>query len=327
MDSVQNQNSTLNSPHDIIHAAQTQYNWIHIASIVCALVMMGMVLYLRCKQPDVANTIALKLTLWIGLVDILSRIVFLIRVNPSVLNSIVSSMPWAPHLLVYMKYFSTMWFVFLNAAIAFDLHLSFLCRRNNIKFIQRLYCPLTMLASLLLSSPFVVITNIQWNVETQTITVSIDPIIALSLEILCFDLWVLSSILYSVAIMLAVAIHVFISLHFIQENIESMPVDMQDRGRQYTHSVLWILLYPMVLMVCCPADILLSWAFLLRLKTTPYTLMVLQAEAITTGLQGILNLLVFLLNPAVGRSLSPYRIFNTSGGSPPSPNLTGSQQA
>ncbi|KAL1917049.1 uncharacterized protein VTP21DRAFT_5247 [Calcarisporiella thermophila] len=89
-----------------------------------------------------------------------------------------------------------------------------------------------------------------------------------------------------------------------------MPSEMQKRERRFTYSTLRILLYPVVLAICCPAGISYGWIYILQQGFTPSCLIAMQVEAITSGLQGILSLIVFLLNPAVVRALSHYKIFS-----------------
>ncbi|KAL1916127.1 uncharacterized protein VTP21DRAFT_6131 [Calcarisporiella thermophila] len=312
MNIEQNQNRTSESTHNYSYTVQSQYSWLHIISIICALIMMAITIYLRCKRPTISNTISLKLSLWIGLVDVLSRANFLIRVNPSLMNITVSTIPWFPRLLVYTSFFFLMWFAFLSAAIALDLHLSFLCRRVNIKIIQRFYSPLAALVSSIIPLPFLFVGNIYWNPEFQIVYISLERTQAIILETFCYDLWMASAILYSFAVILAVVFRVFKSLHIIRENFESTSVDMQARERQFTYSVLRILLYPMVLLICCPAGIILDWIYYMNPEISPSVMAAMRADAITSGLQGILNLLVFLLNPAVVRALSHYKIFSNS---------------
>ncbi|KAL1916126.1 uncharacterized protein VTP21DRAFT_6130 [Calcarisporiella thermophila] len=310
MDSMQNQNSTLESTH-VIRAVQNHYNWLQITSIACALVMMVIALFLRCKQPTIANTISLKLSLWIGLADVLSRVNFLIRVNPAAMNFIVSQVSWAPRLFSYTSHFFPMWFAFLSAAIALDLHLTVLCRRNNIGPMQRLYCPVATLAGLIINLPFAFVGNIYWDAEIHSIFNSVELAPALAVEILCFDVWMMSTILYSFAVILTVVFHALKSLSAIRKNLGSMSAETQKRERQFIYSLLRILLYPLVLVVCCPVLNFLGWVFFLHQEITHTLLVLMHAEAITSGLQVALNLLVFLLNPAVVRAISRYKIFST----------------
>ncbi|KAL1916124.1 uncharacterized protein VTP21DRAFT_6128 [Calcarisporiella thermophila] len=288
---------------------QNEFYWLNITSLVCAIIMMAMVLFLRYSQPSVANTISLKLSLWIGLVDALSRALFLLRISYHVMDAITPSRPWLARLLLYTVYAFPIWFAFLTVSIAFDLHLSFLCRRKNMKKIQSWYFPVATLASFSLALPIPFVGDSFWDKNSHAIFTYVDATTSYLIEIFCFDIWMISSILYSFGIILAVICRVLTSLRVVRENLRSISAEMEDREKQLILSVLRILLYPTVLVVCQPASLVLNWLFLTNQPLTELGLRTQRAEAITTGMQGLLNLIVFLLNPAVVRALSRYKLF------------------
>ncbi|KAL1918640.1 uncharacterized protein VTP21DRAFT_2662 [Calcarisporiella thermophila] len=277
---------------------------LNIASIVCGGAMMSMVLWLRYVQPNIANTLSFKLSFWIGLADIFYRANFLLRRTWDVLDEFVSEHGNIARVLYWSLYAFPLWFAFLTMSVTFDLHLSFVFRLCNSSRLKRLYLPVSSVAAAVLPIPAAVVGNVWWDREEHRLINDWELDQKIWIELFCLDIWVGLAIAYSFLATIWVLVRLRSELRILTESQSYPNEPAEAKDNNVLHSVVRVLLYPVVLAICMPPTIVKNWLIIKGLLNSPLGISAWYAEAILSGAQGILNLGVFLLNPAVARAFS-----------------------
>ncbi|KAL1918639.1 uncharacterized protein VTP21DRAFT_2661 [Calcarisporiella thermophila] len=287
---------------------------LNILSLVGAGVMMAMVVWLRFTRPEVANTISFRLSFWIGLVDVLYRGSYLLRKSYDLLDPFLPTNVWAARIILWTIYVFPLWFAFLTTAIAFDLHLTFIYRRTDVTKFQVWYFPLSTISSVIITIPILIVGNLHWDLEKHAVLYNWDLPTGSMLEIFCQDLWLGITILYSFVVIISVLVRVRSDLKIIQQSCSPNSVRSPIvHDRPLIQSVLRILLYPVVLVICQPVTIVVNWLFFTGMAFSPLGYRMFEAEAVLNGMQGLLNFVVFLLNPAVVRTIGLHNLFRRRG--------------
>ncbi|KAL1916132.1 uncharacterized protein VTP21DRAFT_6136 [Calcarisporiella thermophila] len=284
---------------------QQEYFALNLASIVCAFSIMAMVVWLRWTQPLIDPLFCLQsVPGHLPCISIrLTQGIFLFRTNYSLMDTLLPSQPLIVRLLLGSIYIFPLWFAFLNVTIALDLHLSFLCRQSNMKRFQRWYLPASFFAAIVLGIPIMLVGTPYWDKELHSVMFDWNFSTSIAIELLCSDIWMAFAIVYAFFIILAVLFQILKDLKAIKVRTQTIQYEFREKEGQLVCSVLRILLYPCVLVICQPATIVVSWLFVTDTAFTKLGSAIRRIEAITNGLQGILNLIVFLINPAVARAL------------------------
>ncbi|KAL1920712.1 uncharacterized protein VTP21DRAFT_1089 [Calcarisporiella thermophila] len=279
---------------------------LNFASIFFALLMMIIVIRLRFVRPSVAGNISFTLSFWIGLADALFRITYLLFMAYDFNDTIPPSSGYFRFLL-WTIYFFPIWFSLLTVSIAFDLQLSFIQGKMIIRQYQKWYLPVSTIVSFAATTPQLFYGNVWWNSEYDYISSDWPYEIDLLSEVLR-SVITFGSIMYSIII-------ICISLHKVFETIRKME---KDRVKKFNNrklelqvivSVMRVLGYPLVLIICMPAETILGILFVTHNRYTPFGDATQTAKNITSGMQGILNFIVFLFNPSFTQSLSGVPFF------------------
>ncbi|KAL1918631.1 uncharacterized protein VTP21DRAFT_2653 [Calcarisporiella thermophila] len=276
---------------------------INIVSIVSGGVIMATVVWLRLTQPDVVNTISFKLSFWIGLADFLYRGFFLLRTNFGLMDKVLPTNHILCRFLFWTIIFFPLWFAFLTTAISFDLHLSFLHRRGDMLKFQRWYFPISTALSVIIPFPALVIGDVYWDTKQHRFYTNWGMGSEFLFNILANNLWMCLAIAYSIAIIITVMVRVLRDLIDLKKNRHIIRPEARFQERRLIFHVLRISLYPLVLIICQPASSVLGWLQATNSVDFAIYSQTFKVVAITTGIQGILNLIVFLLNPAVASAL------------------------
>ncbi|KAL1924616.1 uncharacterized protein VTP21DRAFT_4270 [Calcarisporiella thermophila] len=276
---------------------------INVFSIICGLLMMIIVVWLRYSHPDVANTISFKLSFWIGFVDVLWRTEFILFKSNEIFDPIAGQDHWIPRLFLWLQHFLRIWAVLPSVCIAFDLQLTFIHGRKNLKRIQRWYIPFTFAFALLATLIYLTRNKVAYDKEKLGISsnTSLENIIIT--KALSMTLGIGLSILYSLIVVLMVLVKVFLLIRYIKRT-QNLSKETRQKQTQIITSVLRVLLYPVVLIITQPTGIAIDWIG--TLTTNPYLPAFIKVREIDNVLQssiGIFNFLVFLLNPALHRAL------------------------
>ncbi|KAL1915989.1 uncharacterized protein VTP21DRAFT_5993 [Calcarisporiella thermophila] len=279
---------------------------INILSAICGFLMMVIVVWLRRTQPDVANTISFKLSFWIGLVDMLWRTEFIISKSDELLNPIAGRDHWVAHLFLWVISFLRLWAVLPTICIAIDLQLSFIHHRKDMKRIQRWYIPGMFIFTFLVTLIYLTRNKVMYdNVKFQFIS-NASPLNLILTKALCMTLWMSLSVLYSIVVVIMVLIRALQATRNLKRTL-NISEEVRAEEMQLINSVLRIMLYPVVHIITLPSGIVLEWV---TLTTTDPNFHILskarEVDNILQGSIGILNFLVFLLNPALHRALKRF---------------------
>ncbi|KAL1920703.1 uncharacterized protein VTP21DRAFT_1080 [Calcarisporiella thermophila] len=280
---------------------------LNLVSIVFAVMMMGIVVWLRIMRPKVSNNISFTLSFWIGLADALYRAFYLLFMAHDFNDSVLPSNNWLCRILLWSFFFFPIWFSLLTVSIAFDLQLSFIHEKLIIRQYQGWYLPISTIVAFAVTTPQLFYRKAWWNIEYKYISTDWPYETELALNIVQSSI-ILASILYSIII-------IIISLHKVFETIRKMEKDRVKKFEnrkielQVIVSVIRVLGYPLVLIICLPATSILALLYATHSRFTPVGDATLVAQNITAGMQGILNFIVFLFNPSLTQSLSNVPFF------------------
>ncbi|KAL1925177.1 uncharacterized protein VTP21DRAFT_60 [Calcarisporiella thermophila] len=130
--------------------------------------------------------------------------------------------------------------------------------------------------------------------------------------IVIFNVVVIGCILYSFTVIFACVIRVY-QMIFKAKRDKALPIE-EDRTRErlLMLSAVRLLGYPLVLIITMPAECILSIVYYTRTRETSFGNSATRAKAVLTGMQGVLNLIIFLFNPAFTSALSNFSIFKNT---------------
>ncbi|KAJ1980129.1 hypothetical protein H4R35_001239 [Dimargaris xerosporica] len=282
-----------------------------LLSVISGVLIMFIVVLLRLWQPKVARTASFLLSFWIGLSDALYRGTVIVSkqyeyVEQHLSDALVRYLFWS-------EYFYPVWFVLLTVMIAVDLQLTFIHhRRSQNRGFQRYYLPIATLAAFCITMPALFVPDIYWNTEFHGYTWTFGSSTRDSMFVMLgFNVWVALGVIYCAVIV------VIIAYRLVQE-VRSWGASVIDattlapRRSQFTvelhRSVARILLYPLVPIITQTLNVVVDWIpFYSDAANT-----VRRVGTILVSTQGILNLVVFLLNPALHRAISNIRDRNST---------------
>ncbi|KAJ1981389.1 hypothetical protein H4R34_002097 [Dimargaris verticillata] len=282
-----------------------------LLSVVSGVLIMFIVILLRLWQPKVARTASFLLSFWIGLSDALYRGTVIVSKQYEYVEQHLSD--GLVRYLFWSEYFYPVWFVMLTVMIAVDLQLTFIHhRRSQNRSFQRYYLPIATLAAFCITIPALFVPDIYWNTEFHGYTWTFGTNTRDSIFVMLgFNIWVALGVVYCAVIV------VIIAYRLVQE-VRSWGASVLDtttmspRRSQFTvelhRSVARILLYPLVPIITQSLNVVVDWIpFYSDAAST-----VRRVGTILVSTQGILNLVVFLLNPALHRAISNIRDRNST---------------
>ncbi|KAL1916449.1 uncharacterized protein VTP21DRAFT_5640 [Calcarisporiella thermophila] len=271
-------------------------------SILCALTMIILVLYLCNRKPETAKTPSVYLSLWIGLAELLRAVFFILRSLHSTFGRHLVNYPWLVRIFFWSKFSFPLWHAFLTVCIALDLHFTFLLK-TDAKWMQHSYFPLSTFSAIIITIPALAMGSISWEEKRHYFKDSWTFLQRLLFELLGQDLWIALSIVYSLGVIIAVATRVRREMSMHKPGSAELRVIMP---------VLFNALFPVVIIITRPAQIVTVWLYIAGISSGSYFKSTLRAANILSGLTGVLNLFVFLFHPVVRRALqgsnSPYDI-------------------
>ncbi|KAL1914965.1 uncharacterized protein VTP21DRAFT_7670 [Calcarisporiella thermophila] len=270
---------------------------INVLSILCGLSMMALVSWLRRRKPDTTDTASFKLSFWIGLVNALWSTHFLLKSSGDILYSMAETDAWWIRMLAWLSCLFYVWDTALSACVAFNLQLSFIHHRTNLKRIQAWYAPGSFLFSICVTFPWLIKPTC-FNKAGNAFQSELSKEEFVLFYLFFKDLWVGIGILYSTAVIVLVLFHVAREARRLRELKNDM---LYAKELKFTQSVVWILLYPAVLIVTHTFGIIKDFSIRNYDWDTRSTLRMVDKTMISSV--GILNFIVFLLNPAFRRSL------------------------
>ncbi|KAL1918529.1 uncharacterized protein VTP21DRAFT_3189 [Calcarisporiella thermophila] len=287
---------------------------VNVISAICGLVMMIIVAWFRYRQPDVANTVSFKLTFWIGLVDMLWRVEYLLEMSDEIMYPMAGQYNGFLDLLSWAHSFLRIWAAFLTVCIAFDLQLTFIHKKTQINHIQRWYVLASLLAAFALSLVWLIKSHVTFRTDWNAMDVGWPYEEFVLVNTVSVVIWIGLSIFYSLIVVIMVLVRVLkVTREMKQRNISPA---IREKERRLVKSVLRVLLYPVVLIITQPSG--LAADCLTTDPTTPLAMFTISADGFLQGSIGILNLIVFCFNPALHRALErtswwPYKSSSGQG--------------
>ncbi|KAL1917973.1 uncharacterized protein VTP21DRAFT_3239 [Calcarisporiella thermophila] len=273
-------------------------------SAFSGLLMMGMVGYFQRLLPEVINSISFRISFWIGLVDMLWRIEYILVHSDEVMDPFSGKQHWFVRMLGFSGQFLKVWSALLSFCIALDLQLSFIHRRTKLEKIQRCYVPVAFMIAFLANIEWLVYPDVSYRKEWETIVPGWsrrDGILNMALGV---SVWVAAAILYSMFVVVLVLVRVLSETRRLQ-TARDVTEALRIKERALINSVLRIVLYPLVLIVTQPTGLVADWLYTVTSESrSPILRELVKVDAVLVGLIGVLNLIVFLLNPALHRALA-----------------------
>ncbi|KAL1923616.1 uncharacterized protein VTP21DRAFT_8596 [Calcarisporiella thermophila] len=285
---------------------------INLASIVCATLIMILVAFLRYTQPLATCSISFRLSFWIGLADALYRSLYVVWAERDFCDAVIPNNLWFGRIILWSYYFFPMWFSLLTVSIAFDLHLSAFHKHLNVASFQRWYLPLSTLVSFAFSSPLLFYGNLLYNSKLKILILNWPYEIELANTVLV-SVVVFACILYSFTVIFACAIKVFTTISRERREVDLRGEQYRLRERLVMTSMIRLLGYPLVLIICLPAECILLLLYVTKSRNTSFGDSTGKAKAILTGLQGVFNLVIFFFNPTFSSAIREFS-FNKSKG-------------
>ncbi|KAL1923859.1 uncharacterized protein VTP21DRAFT_6894 [Calcarisporiella thermophila] len=192
--------------------------------------------------------------------------------------------------------------------ISFDIQLSFIHARRNLKKVQWWYVPVSTLVSFALAAPYLFYGKLWWNNEKKIFGSNWPTHIVLAMNILHSSV-IFACIFYSITLILTTLGIVLRRLDNMNKGQTTIKSENRERQRKIIQSVVRLLGYPLVLIICMPAGFVLKILYTMGARATPFGDFTNTANTILGGMQGILNLLIFLFNPALSDALANHRYF------------------
>ncbi|KAL1923849.1 uncharacterized protein VTP21DRAFT_8829 [Calcarisporiella thermophila] len=276
---------------------------INVLSALGGLLMMMIVVWFRFTQPDIAKTMSFRLSFWIGFVDMLWRTEYILEYSDEITHPLAGQHHWFIRLLAFARVFLRVWGVLLVFCVAFDLHLSFIRQRPATRRLQRFYTPISFLIAFCVNIPWLVERRLDYITKWETIVPGWDRQESYLIMTFGVTIWIVITILYSTVVVVMVLLRVLTESRKLRK-VQNVTEDLRMREHQLITSVLRVLLYPVVLIITQPTGVILDWIFITTTDSdSPSLKTLVDIDAVLLGLIGILNLIVFLLNPALHRGL------------------------
>ncbi|KAJ1654565.1 hypothetical protein IWQ61_005527 [Dispira simplex] len=272
-----------------------------IMSVIAGTLVMLIVVVLRLRQPNVARTASFILSFWIGLSDALYRGTLVVSKQYEFVESHLSEA--LVRYLFWSEYFYPVWFMFLTVMVGLDLQLTFVHHLINPKKFQPYYFPAATIFAFMITLPALLVPTIYWNRQIHGFSWTFGSALRDNLFIILgFNIWMGMGVLYC-AIIVSIVAHRLISDMRHWSINKSLLIKPSTFSVELHRSVARIMLYPLVPIITQSLNVVVDWLPF----DSPVAERVRQVGSILASTQGILNLTVFLLNPALHRAFSNLR--------------------
>ncbi|KAJ1976527.1 hypothetical protein H4R35_002660 [Dimargaris xerosporica] len=267
-------------------------------SIVCSLASMFIVLWVWHKQPSSKESPSFNLTLWIALADLPLRVNDVLS-NPMTFQGDYPSEASFARFVMWLNFFSSYWYIYLNCMITLDLQLVFFHRLPRQARIRRWYPLLGTAIAFLLAFWYLLLPNPR--VTPNGMLVVGEPgTFAPRFVIVWSNIWMHVGIAYSLVVVIAVCIKVFRSQSRLRRFNQNEPPSAASRA--LIRNTRLILAYPAVLFIVYVPYVLNTWFSSYLTGSFPYYWNI--AYSIIYASQGIFNFIILLFHPVM---LSTYR--------------------
>ncbi|KAJ1925932.1 hypothetical protein IWQ60_004247 [Tieghemiomyces parasiticus] len=301
-------------------------------SVACGLAVVALVLLLYRYKPMLRNVPSIHLSLYIGLADALYRLSALFATYTPFMELTADSQAWL-RICFWVVNFSPIWFIFLTMMISTDLQLTFLHPNIDREPLQKYYLPVATAVPFIISLPSLCVPHIKWFDNPSRFAYSFGTALNNDMfTIFCYDFWIVLGIVHSIVIVVLVVLKLVRGIHYI-ETVHLQPyhdhsstatfptTTLESTGTQDQHchashriaarpaelvrklrqSAIRIVMYPLVPLISQTLQVVslhmsLSQNHSLHLLAT-----------ILVSSQGILNFIVFLVNPAVVETYQQWR--------------------
>ncbi|KAJ1964189.1 hypothetical protein H4R35_007169 [Dimargaris xerosporica] len=267
-------------------------------SILCSLLSILIVLWVWYKQPSSKESPSFNLTLWIGLADFPLRVSDILT-NPLVFMGNYPTDPAFAKFLMWITFFGSFWFIYLNCMITLDLQLVFFHRLPRQARIRRWYPLLGTAIAFFLAFWYLVLPDVRITPDGVLMT-SIPGTVPSNFVIFWTNIWLHVGIVYSLGVVIAVCIKVFRSQSHLNR------FDQGEHSKAMSKALIrntrLIIAYPVVLFVVYVPYVLASWfqSYFPGTFSSYWTL----GTNVVYASQGIFSFIILIFHPVM---LSTYR--------------------
>ncbi|KAJ1984799.1 hypothetical protein H4R34_000419 [Dimargaris verticillata] len=267
-------------------------------SIVCSVASMFIVLWVWHKQPSSKESPSFNLTLWIALADLPLRVNDFLS-NPMTFKGDYPSEASFARFVMWLNFFSSYWYIYLNCMITLDLQLVFFHRLPRQARIRRWYPLLGTAIAFFLAFWYLLLPNPRVT-PNGMLVVGEPKSFAPRFVIVWSNIWMHVGIAYSLIVVIAVCVKVFRSQSRLRRFNQNEPPSAASRA--LIRNTRLILAYPAVLFIVYVPYVLNTWFSSYLTGSFPYYWNI--AYSIIYASQGIFNFIILLFHPVM---LSTYR--------------------
>ncbi|KAJ1955903.1 hypothetical protein IWQ62_005424, partial [Dispira parvispora] len=265
-------------------------------SIFFSLVSVAIILRMWKASPSSKESPSFTLSLWIALSDIPLRVSDMLS-NPMTWNGTVG--PTSSVYLrfsVWLTYFSSFWFLYLNVMIALDLQLVFFHRLPRQARVRRFYPWIGFALAFVLAFWYLILPAPRY-VNGNMISFGEKYSTANRFNLVWTMLWFLVGIVYTVGVVAAVWIKIYISRRRLK-HLETQYRHSDNLSSSVIRNALIIIAYP-VLMAIVFIPFVLASGFQSLIPGKPFTLYWSIATNFLYSSQGLFSFAILLFHPVM----------------------------
>ncbi|KAJ1978423.1 hypothetical protein H4R33_005976 [Dimargaris cristalligena] len=290
-------------------------------SIICSLVSIGIILWVRHKRPASRASPSFSLALWISLADLPLRVIDYLT-NQLTLGYHPPTQASFARFLLWGSSFTTMWFVYLNVMIALDLHLVVFHNLPRQARIRSMYPYLALGFATFISAWYLVLPRVRF-LANASIAVDSNGSAAAAFSILWNMVWLDLAIVYVTAVMVAIFVVLFRNRKKAKPspsksaaldntavdslntqaagstttNLEEAKARAHLQNSALVNNARLIAAYPIILFIVYMPNTLMTLLAYLSILT--YSSFFNKIQVILFALQGVFNLGTLLIHPAM----------------------------
>lgn len=267
-------------------------------SIAVGFIVIIAVILIRIYRPQLGQTITVRLSGWIALADVLVCSIQIIYIHGNELFKDTSTL--ALGFVLTSLQTSSLFFVYLTVCIAINLHLTILTSRyrNVAEAIDPWMVPVSFIWANVTTIPFHFLFKAEWNSQIGGFVK--EPAWAAPYYMWGSQyIWQLLGEVYCAIVIILVLVKLFRLRSYqkeqstVQNQNQTDSADQHARsGRRITFVMLRIVWYPVIPIITQ------TWLIVMNSIPPPQNLPWINLNNIMSALQGILNGIVFCLNPA-----------------------------
>ncbi|OZJ05977.1 hypothetical protein BZG36_01216 [Bifiguratus adelaidae] len=275
-------------------------------SIVVGVCVIVAVILLRIYRPSLGGTTTVKLSGWIALADIMVSTIQIIYANGNRL--LIHSSTLSLGFLLTSLQTSSLFFVYLTVCVALHLHLTLLL--PDLKYIalaiEPWLVPVSFLWAFITTIPFHFLFTATWNPAIGGFTKS-PQWAAIYYMWGSQYVWLVLSELYCFVVIGMVLRRLWGIKRQQKEKLSSLQQqgtgssDAAISDRRITFVMLRIVWYPVIPIITQ------TWLIVMNHVPAPYNLPYVNINNVMSAIQGILNGLVFCINPAIYSAYKEWR--------------------